>query len=102
MTTGDKKSADGTNCWDTYKERRIEKFGAAELPDINFNGKSISSSARFESADESCELSDEFLVTLFKRVERHLNAPEGFDSRMEEERYVDKLRESLNEVSTIL
>ena len=101
-TTGDKKSAEGTSLWSLYREKRIAKFGSAELPDIESNGKSISSSARFKNVNESCELSREFLSTLFTRVERHLNAPDGFDSRLEEERYVDKLRYALSEVEEVL
>ena len=98
-TTGDGKVADGKGCWDLYRERRGLKF-TSEFPDIKCNGKSISSSARFESADESCELSIEFISSLFQRVERHINAPDGFDSWLKEERYVDKLRDALVDVAT--
>ena len=40
---------------------------------------------------------------MFHRVERSNNStPEGFDHRLEEERYVDKLRESLAEIEAAL
>lgn len=102
-TTGDKHTADGKGCWELYRERRREKFGDAEIPNIKYNGTTISS-AELVSAEETCQeqLSDDFISTLFQRIERHLNAPEGFDSRLEEERYVDKLRDALATVETTL
>lgn len=101
-TTGDKKSPDGEPCWKLYRKRRLEKFGTSEIPGIDCAGKGLLSSARFENADKRGELGDEFLSSLFQRVERHLEAPEGFDARLEEERFVDKLRDALSSVETTL
>ena len=87
-----------------YRERRIEKFGAAQiLPSFNSNGKTIGGTTSCEIVEEACtELSDEFLSSLFHRIERHLDAPDGFDTRLDEERYVDKLREALDEIEAVL
>ena len=102
-TTGDKHVDGGKTCWDLYRQRRLEKFGDSVLPDIECEGKHISSSAQLTTnASEISELSQGFLSNLFKRVERHIDAPERFDSRLEEERYVDKLRDKLNIIDNTL
>jgi len=103
-TTGDKTLADGTkSCWHLYRERRRNNPRLyVELPDFQCNGKIISSVAQHDERVDNYELTEEFLTSLFHRVERSTSTPEGFDHRLEEERYVDKLRESLAEVEAAL
>jgi len=104
-TTGDKTLADGTrSCWQLYRERRRNNPRLyVALPDFKCKDKIISSVAQCDEGVENYELTQEFLTSLFHRVERSNNStPEGFDHRLEEERYVDKLRESLAEVETAL
>ena len=104
-TTGDRTlAAEGKTCWELYRERRRAKF-PTELPDFKLsNGKIISSVVQYEEDDDKSyeHLSTTFLTSLFHRVERNVNAPEGFDSRLEEERYVDELRDALAEVEAAL
>ena len=91
-TTGDTTLADGKNCWELYRERRRGKYEST-LPDFECNGRRISFSCN--SVNESrCELSKAFLSSLPQRVERKNS------TRLEEEIFVDNLREALDEVKT--
>ena len=103
-TTGDIKNTDGKGCWEIYRERRREKFGDAEIPEIQYKDTSLASALYLSRVEDNCQekLSNDVVSEIFRRVERHINAPPGFDSRLEEERYVDKLRELLDQVETTL
>ena len=83
------------------KEKNNDRLYVA-LPDFKCKDKIISSVAQYDEGVENYELTQEFLTSLFHRVERSTSTPEGFDYRLEEERNVDKLRESLAEVETAL
>lgn len=97
-TTG--AHASGKRCWDLYREKRREKFGDVVI--VPLLGKKSPSRLESSADDDADELSGDFLSSLFRRVERNVNAPDGYDSRLPEEAYVDKLRCALSDAEGLL
>ncbi len=86
--------------WKNLRKKRLMKFGPNEVPTITYEGACISTKTVINQNEEG--LSKEFLSSLFRRIERSIDIPEGYDHRMTEERYVDQLRNELQKIDTIL
>lgn len=86
--------------WKNLRKKRLMKFGPNEVPTITYEGACISTKAVINGNEDG--LSNDFLSSLFRRVERKIDIPEGYDHRMTEERYEDQLRNELQKIDTIL